>query len=215
MSLTCVLIRIFSKSKMSITMTTKFMFFFFFFQRTCLLSLNHLVKNVKNEREKELDREKRGTIIDFFLAMFCKKVAPLSDMCTPGLTAGGQKPLFIHDWQIIHNEKREAIQVLNFTLSLDFQGSWALLLSLVNLWGAARKGTGVTIVSLLLHSPKVLVNTCSLLFQRASSCKQFHHFSLGWNPGGLEMHHVVIMRSGGRRRPTIPKCGTCTMRASW
>lgn len=31
------------------------------------------------------------------LAMFHKKVAPLSDTRTPGLTAGGQKPPFIHD----------------------------------------------------------------------------------------------------------------------
>jgi hypothetical protein len=133
-------------------------------------------------------------------------VAPLSDICTPGLAAGGQKPPFIHDWQIIHNEKRDAIQVLNFTLSLAFRASGHCCSHFVNFEVLPGKGTGVTIVSLLLQSPKALVNMWGLFFQRASSCKQFHHFSLEQNPRVLEMHCMVTNNhSRVRLRSKIPK----------
>lgn len=119
-----------------------FCLFVSFSQATCLFSLNHRVKRKKKKNRREnsppfCERKVKSLI---FLVMFHREVAPLTDIGTPGLPAGGQKPLLIHDWQIIHNEKREAIQVLNFTLSLAFQGSWALLFSLGNLWGVARKG---------------------------------------------------------------------------
>jgi hypothetical protein len=57
-----------------------------------------LVKNGKGKKrrgKKPTFQRKVQSLI--FLAIFHKKVAPLSDICTPGLAAGGQKPPFIHD----------------------------------------------------------------------------------------------------------------------